>query len=130
MTVNDEDFTAPFTEADENDAAAPVMEEEPKPSVKFFFLVEVQHDDSVVLRTADLPTVVPDVSRHATTSDIVSTCQKVAMEMNNGVIIDNTVGAIRNLLLAVMPEQAPSQSDNLRAALAERGIELSIKGQD
>lgn len=126
MTDESPETTFPVTEADDHVDAAPQAEAPEPYNVKYYFMVEVHENDAVVLRTSDLPPSVPGVQRYATTNDIIATCQRVATELNNGVIIDNVVGAVRNLLPAAQ-ELAPSQADNLRSALAERGIELSIK---
>jgi hypothetical protein len=115
----------PVTEADDHIALAPETEGQESYTVKFYFMVEVHDNDSVVLRTADLPSPAPYVVRQATTSDIISTCQRVSTELNNGVII----GAVRETLVAALvpPPEPPNSADQLREALAARGIELSIK---
>ncbi len=124
----DNDHDTPVTEADDHEHAAPT-EHEPDPatsySVRFFFSVEMHHDDSVVIRTEPYPGG-PMPTKQPTTADIVSAAQRVVTELNNGVIVN----AMTELLARVAmqrDEAGPSQADSLRAALAERGIELSFK---
>lgn len=122
----------PVTEADDHVDAAP-HDETPESSENseahkavFYFMVEVQHDGCVVLRTSELPATPPEVDRYATSADIISTCQKIATEMNNGVIIDSVANVLQSMMSSQMATPA-TQADTLRLALAERGIELSIK---
>lgn len=122
----DNDNDAPVTEADDHEHAAPEQNDAATSySVRFFFTVEMHHDDSVVIRTDPYPGG-PLPTKKPTTADLISASQRVVTELNNGVLV-NAVTALLTQAVLQRADEGPSQADSLRAALAERGIELSFK---